>query len=166
MDRTQSWLKTLWRLVVAAAVFIALPQLAIGLLVIAPHAAGALSTEPLDALLVSLWLLGGAAGLLALLMSRQRGLRLSRVRTYQAMLAGGIAAALAAMALIAAALPSTFGAVSAAALAVLTVDAAVRMHVLEGRAAVLAAPRDRLAALLAGLSALAALGALAGHLLI
>ena len=166
MDRTQKWLKVLWRLVVSVAVFVALPQLAVGLLVITPYAAGSITTEPLHALLVSLWPLAGAAGLLALLMSRQRRLRLSRVRTYQAMLAGGIVAALAAMVLIGSEVPRALGAVCAAAFVVLIVDAAVRMHALEERAAVLAAPRDRLAALLLGLSALAALAAVAGHLLI
>lgn len=161
-------LAVLWTLTVLAALFVALPFLAVWSLVVAPSVVFEHGDRPLYAVFAVLWPAAAVAGLVGLLLSRSRGrLGLRAIRIRQAFLLAGIAAALPVSGVIAAMnglREASVTVIITVPFAVLIIQAAIELHRLEARAAAVTEPSDRIFAWLLGLGALSGVAAAAGHL--
>jgi len=157
----------IWRIAAFLALLVALPLVALTAMVLGPAALANITNEPLLATLTTVWPAAGAAGIVGLFLGRQRNTLSPRtIRVYQALLAAGIAAALAAVFVLAVAFPTGAAAISIAAFAVLIAEAVYRIVTLERRAAAQSTPGQRAAAALLVMATISALGALAGHLVL
>lgn len=158
-------LQILWILSVLAAVFVALPMLALMALLVVPRMLSSFAKAPLETILFGAWIAAGIAGLAGRASTLRRNAGIRRLRTTQALLAAGIVAALAAIvAVVALGFRAGPAALLVGAFAVLIADALVRIHEIEARADALVDRAGRLRAVAVAMAAIAGIAAVVGHL--
>lgn len=165
MQAGKKLLQVIWILSVLAAVFVALPMLALMAMIVAPVMLASLAEAPLEAVLVVAWIAAGTAGLAGRALVLPRNAGIGRLRTAQALLAAGIVAALAAVvAVLALRFEIGPAVLIVGAFVVLILDGIARIHALEARAAKLVDGVGRLRAAALAMASIAGLSAIVGHL--